>query len=96
MSIILYTQPKCAYCEIMKQKLADTGLTYYTINIKEDPQALEFMKAQGHKTVPQLYAYEKHINTKDTQEYSSDELYKLITEAMNKWPWQDSGIEQGL
>ena len=54
------------------------------------------MKEMGHRTVPQLYAYEKHINTKNTQDYTSDELYKLITEAMESWPWQDSGVEQGM
>ena len=96
MSIILYTQPRCTYCEIMKQKLDQTGLNYYTINIQDDPKALAFIKDQGHRTVPQLYAYDKHINEKNTQEYTSDELYKLIIQAMDSWPWQDSGIEQGM
>ena len=96
MSIILYTQPRCTYCEIMKQKLDQTGFTYYIINIQDDPKALEFMKERGHKTVPQLYAHDKHINKKNTQDYSSEELSKLINEAMESWPWQDSGIEQGI
>lgn len=96
MSIILYTQPKCTYCEIMKQKLDKAGFTYYVINIQEDPKALAFMKQRGHRTVPQLYAHDKHINKKNTQDYSSEELSKLISEAMESWPWQDSGIEQGI
>jgi glutaredoxin len=96
MSIILYTQPKCPYCDIMKELLDKTGLNYYTINIQDDAKALAFMKQQEHRTVPQLYAYDKHINKKNTQEYTSDELYKLIIDAMDSWPWQDSGIEQGM
>ena len=96
MSIVLYTQPKCTYCNIMKEKLDRTGYTYYTINIQEDPKALAFMKERGHRTVPQLYAYDKHLNKKNTQDYSVDELSSLIREAMDTWPWQDSGIEQGI
>jgi glutaredoxin len=96
MSIVLYTQPRCTYCNIMKEKLDRTGYTYYTINIQEDPKALAFMKERGHRTVPQLYAYDKHLNKKNTQDYSVDELSNMIKEAMENWPWQDSGIEQGI
>ena len=93
MSIILYTQTNCAFCDIMKEKLDKTGFSYYTINIQESASALAFMKKQGHRTVPQLYVQDKHVNKKNTQDYSVDELYKLIEEASDSWPWQDSGIE---
>ena len=98
MSITLYTQPNCPFCEDMKAMLDQTGFTYYTINIKENVEALEFMKTQGHRVVPQLYANKQHINKKEnTLDYTSEELYNLITKAMEKeWPWQDSGIEQGI
>lgn len=95
--IILYTQPRCGYCEMMKSLLDKTGYTYYTINIQEDPKALAFIKSQGHKVVPQLYVNEQHVNKKDTKEYTSEELFGIISEHLDKpWPWQDSGIEQGL
>lgn len=96
MAIVLYTQPNCPFCDIMKANLDKTGFTYYIINIQEDANALKFMKDQGHRTVPQLYVDDKHINKKDTQDYTAEELYKLIDEAMNTWPWQDSGVEQGI
>ena len=97
MAIKLYTQPNCPFCDLMKSMLDETNLKYKTINIKEDSAALAFIKEQGHKVVPQLYVGDVHINKKtNTQEYTSDELYKLITEAMDSWPWQDSGIEQGM
>jgi glutaredoxin len=95
--IILYTQPNCSFCDDMKSMLDQTGYTYYTINIKENAEALEFMKTQGHRVVPQLYANKQHINKKEnTQDYTPEELSRLITEAMDSWPWQDSGIEQGI
>jgi glutaredoxin len=96
MSIILYTQPKCPYCDILKEMLDTTGFTYYTINIREDVTALKFMKTQGHTTVPQLYVDDNHVNKKNTQDYTQQELYESITKAMDNWPWQDSGIEQGI
>ncbi len=96
MSIILYTQPACPFCDIMKGMLDKTGYTYVTIDIKENTKALEFMKKKGHKTVPQLYVNDKHINKKtNTQDYTTDELYNLISESL-EWKWQDSGIEGAL
>lgn len=98
MSITLFTQPQCPFCDIMKQMLDQTGYTYYTVNIKENKDALNFMKDKGHRTVPQLYVENIHINRKaDTRDYTSEELGKLIQEALEKpWPWSDSGIEQAL
>ena len=101
MSITLFTQPQCPFCDIMKGMLDQTGFTYYTINIKENADGLNFVKERGHRTVPQLYVNETHINKKpDTRDYTASELYTLINEAMTEkdteWAWQDSGIEQGI
>ena len=96
MAITLYTQPRCTYCEMMQSKLDKTGYVYYVINIQEDPKAKEFMKSEGHRTVPQLYVNDNHINKRNTQDYTSDELYELISQNLNRWAWQDSGVEQGF
>lgn len=99
MSIILYTQPLCPFCDLMKSMLDETNFKYETINIKEDPVALAFMKEQGHKVVPQLYVNDVHINKKtNTQEYTSAELHGIIADVLDQqdWPWSDSGIEQGI
>jgi glutaredoxin len=95
----LYTQPNCPFCDIMKSILDETIHTYQIINIKEDPESLNFIKEQGHKTVPQLYYYNVHINKKtDTREYTSAELHGIINDVINQydWPFKDSGIEQGI
>ena len=98
MEVKLYTQPNCGFCDLMKEMLDKVGISYYTIDIKEDEIALAFMKEQGHRTVPQLYANDVHINTNpNTREYTPDELERLIIEATSReWPWVDSGIEQGI
>tara|TARA_R110001632_G_scaffold13390_2_gene45880 strand:- start:45 stop:341 length:297 start_codon:yes stop_codon:yes gene_type:complete len=98
MTIIIYTQPNCPFCEDMKDMLDKTGYTYYTIDIKENAKGLEFMKMQGHKVVPQLYVNDRHINKKETNQYTSGELYGIITDVLDQqdWPWVDSGIEQGI
>ena len=99
MTILIYTQPNCHFCDLMKSMLDEKNLKYETINIKEDPSALAFMKEQGHKAVPQLYVGDVHINKKsNTQEYTSAELHGIIADVLDQqdWPWADSGIEQGM
>lgn len=101
MSIVLYTQPNCPFCDIMKNLLDQTGFTYYTINIQEHYDAKMFLKEEGHRTVPQLYVNDIHVNKRDTNDYTANELYVIISEAMagseeKDWPWVDSGIEQGI
>lgn len=102
MSIVLYTQPNCPYCDIMKGLLVETRFCFTAVNIQENQQAKMFLKENGHRTVPQLYVNDIHINKKNTQEYTASELYQLISNAMiakeeqEEWPWVDSGVEQGV
>lgn len=96
MSIILYTQPRCGYCDLMKEMLDKIGQKYETIDISVTPAAKEFLLYEGHKTVPQLYNKTTHLNKKPTQDYTTEELSNIIAESLNEWPWQDSGIEQGI
>lgn len=53
--ITLYSRPNCPYCDRAKIWLERNGIAYTTINVAEDQTALEFIKSQGHKTVPQIY-----------------------------------------
>ena len=60
--LTLYTQPNCMYCDMMKTKLDRWGYRYDIVNIRLDEKAKAYIKAEGHKTVPQLYYGETHIN----------------------------------
>ena len=94
MSLILYTQPRCGYCDVMKNKLDLMREKYYTIDITEDPGALALMKANGHKTVPQLYWNDIHLNKKDTSVIKTEDIYHALTEArQSEWDISDSGID---
>jgi|TARA_B110000438_G_C15507706_1_gene518495 glutaredoxin len=57
MTLTLYTQNKCNWCDRLKDKLKEWGHQYKEVNISEEGSALakDFLKHQGHKTVPQLY-----------------------------------------
>ena len=62
----LYTGPNCGFCALMKKKLNDYGMVYNEINIREDNDAREFLRAKGHRTIPVLYMGDTHVNTIDT------------------------------
>lgn len=106
--IRLYTQPHCPFCDIMKQKLDEAEIDYVTINIQEDYDAKMYLKDRGHRTVPVLYYEDTHLNSKDTIDYSIEELRELVAQQQvsnwitdswegddePEWAWQDSGIEE--
>lgn len=96
MSLTLFTQPACPFCDLMKTMLDQTGFTYYVVDITQSPDALKFMKDNKHKVVPQLYYENTHVNTNpDTQSYSTRTLFSAISGAMEgKFPGEDGGIEE--
>ena len=91
----LYTQPLCPFCDLMKSMLDEAGIRYKVTDIKSNQTALEFIRNEGHRTVPQLYLGEVHLNKKpDTRDYTPNELYNIVNAARSEaWNWQDSGIE---
>jgi glutaredoxin len=76
--LTLYTQTNCVFCEIMKAKLNDWGFTYQVVNIKENKNALMFIKNEGHKTVPQLYWNKVHLNKVNTDEFTQLHLEEAL------------------
>lgn len=92
-SIKLYTQPNCQYCDTMKEMLDMTGYIYYTLDINLLPEAKQFLKENDHKTVPQLYVGDTHINKLDTKDYTYDMLNKGISDAFY-YEWPEGNGEQ--
>jgi glutaredoxin len=96
--IILYTQPNCMYCDMMKGMLAVNELEFEVVDISNDITSKIFLHEQGHKTVPQLYVNDIHINKKDTLEYTASELNSIICDVLDHQQWKgiDGGIEHGF
>ena len=72
--LTLYTQPLCEFCDHMKLDLQRWGYQFDVINIKENPQAMAFLRLKGHKTVPQLYWNKTHLNTVPTLSFTKELL----------------------
>jgi len=90
-SVRLYTQNNCPYCVMMKDKLDSWGMNYETINVSEDLSAKAFLKEKGHRTVPQLYFGQAHLNKVDTADFTKEIFWgemRLAYDGEN-----DSGVE---
>ncbi|MFQ3302143.1 MAG: glutaredoxin 3 [Planktomarina sp.] len=73
MSIVeLYTSPYCGYCHAAKRLLTSKSTTFQEIDISRDPGRRSEMlaRANGERTVPQIFINDKHIG-------GCDELYAL-------------------
>jgi len=69
--VIVYTTAVCGYCRSAKQLLDKKGISYKEIDVS-DPNLREKLmkKANGKKTVPQIFIGELHVG-------GYDELYAL-------------------
>ena len=65
--ITIYTGPMCNYCEAAKRLLTRNNTTYNEINIATVDGAMDEMikKANGKKTIPQIFFDEMHIGGYD-------------------------------
>jgi glutaredoxin 3 len=53
--ITVYSKNNCPFCVQAKNLLKLKGVDYTEIKIDEDASAKDFVLAEGHRTVPQLY-----------------------------------------
>lgn len=53
--ITLYSKPHCPYCDMAKQYLTKHEFEYEVIDISENEEARDFLIAEGHRTMPQIY-----------------------------------------
>ena len=62
-NILMYTGPKCNFCEAAKRLLERNNLTFKEIDIsKEDGLRNEMIKkANGKRTIPQIFFDDYHV-----------------------------------
>ena len=53
--VTVYSKNNCPYCVQAKNLLKSRGVAFEEINIEEKPEAREFILAEGHRTLPQIY-----------------------------------------
>jgi glutaredoxin len=77
--LVLYTQDRCGYCVLLKNKLKDWGHSYTEKNITYDAESKEFIRNEGHKTVPQLYYNDADMLKGDSAYLTEDILNERMT-----------------
>ena len=65
--ITIYTGPRCNYCDAAKRLLARNNAPYEEINIATVEGAMDEMinKANGKRTIPQIFFDDQHIGGYD-------------------------------
>ena len=51
----VYSKKNCPFCDQAKALLKSRDVAFEEIKIDEDDSAKEFILAEGHRTVPQIY-----------------------------------------
>ena len=60
MTITVYTKPACVQCNATFRALDKTGLPYEAVDVSNDPEALEQIKALGYMQAPVVVTDTEH------------------------------------
>ena len=77
--LTLFTQNDCPFCHMMKAKLENWGYDYKEVNISYELDKKAFLRENGHRTVPQLYWNNTHLNKVDTGQFTK----KMLEDELN-------------
>jgi len=66
-NVIIYTGPLCTFCDAAKKLLARNNVEYSEVNIATVDGAMDEMikKANGKRTVPQIFFDDQHMGGYD-------------------------------
>lgn len=53
--LVVYSKNNCPFCDKAKYLLKTKNIDFTEVKIDEDPEAREWLMAQGHRTAPQIY-----------------------------------------
>lgn len=67
MIIIVYGKPSCPQCDIAKAKLRSAGKSFAYIDLfeAENKEDLDYIKAQGHRSVPIIMLNGVHVSLEE-------------------------------
>lgn len=58
MSIIIYTRNDCVQCHATKRAMESRGVAFEMVNIDQQPEAADTLRAQGFRQLPVVMAGE--------------------------------------
>ena len=76
MNVKIFSKNNCMQCKMVKRFLTDNQIDFEEVNIDEQPDAIEWLKAQGFQSVP--------VITSDAQPvigFRPDQLRKLASQS---------------
>lgn len=60
MSITIYSKPRCPQCDATYRALNQAGVTYQSVDVSADPEALEYILSLGYKQAPVVVVGDNH------------------------------------
>ena len=60
MSITVYSKPNCVQCNATYRALDKQGLPYEVVDLTQDAEAMESVKALGYQQAPVVFADDEH------------------------------------
>lgn len=58
--VIVYTLPSCVQCDSTKKYLDRKGIIYETVDLSQDPKAMEHVRELGYTQAPVVECESKH------------------------------------
>ena len=74
MNVKIFSKNNCMQCKMVKRFLTENQIAFEEVNIDEQPEAVDWLKAQGFQSVP--------VITSDAEtviEFRPDQLRKLAS-----------------
>jgi len=53
--LTVYSKPHCPFCDQAKAYLQQQAVEFEVVDVMASPEAMNFIKTAGHRTVPQIY-----------------------------------------
>ena len=76
MSIIIYTRNDCVQCHATKRAMESRGVAFEMVNIDQQPEAADTLRAQGFRQLPVVVAGETSWSG-----FRSDMINRLASQA---------------
>lgn len=73
--LTVYSKQHCMYCEMLTNLLDENQVAYNLVDVGQSEESLRWLKAQGHKTVPQVYSKGQHVGD---YSYVRDNLESIL------------------